>query len=143
VREALDQLVLPSSELERLEHLAHAPADSVLVVADPEQAGMKTQKLAGSELLVDERAVGNESERRFRRLGMGGQVVSVHQHTAGGRLQETADHAERGGLAGAVWPEKPVDLARGDVEADAVHGCELPVRLDQILNGDHRCDGGD
>ena len=54
VREALDELVLPPAELEQIEHLAHALVEPVAV--DAVQAGVKPQKLAGGELLVDVRA---------------------------------------------------------------------------------------
>src|SRR5204863_1381061 len=40
-------------------------------------------------------------------------------------------------LAGAVGAEEAVDLSRFHVQADAVDGRELPVRLDEIVDGDH------
>ena len=54
------------AELEELEHLVHALADAGAVEAV--EPAVEAQELAGGELLVDERAIGNEAERRFRRL---------------------------------------------------------------------------
>ena len=55
-------------ELEQLEHLAHALADAGL--AEAVEAAVKAQELAGRQLLVDERPIGNEAERHLRGLGL-------------------------------------------------------------------------
>ena len=47
-----------------------------------------------------------------------------------------ADHAHRGGLAGAVRAEQPERLARRDLERDAVDGGEVAVLLDEVGGGD-------
>src|SRR5438067_905814 len=47
----------------------------------------------------------------------------------GGR-EQGGEHVDRGGLAGAVRSQEPVDLARRDLQVDPVHGAgpllELP-----------------
>ena len=42
----------------------------------PVEAAVEAQELAGGELLVEERPVGNEAERALRRLGLPRQVVA-------------------------------------------------------------------
>jgi len=51
------------------------------------------------------------------------------------RLHETHHHVERGRLPGAVRPEQPNDLARGDIEGDAVNNPPSPVGLAEALCG--------
>ena len=114
VREALDQLVAPAAQLEQIEHLADARLDGAVVHAV--EAAVEAQELAGGELLVDERPVGDEAERRLRRLGRRRQVVAVDEDPAGGGLEQPGDHPDRRGLAGAVGAEEAVDLPRRHVE---------------------------
>jgi hypothetical protein len=59
--------VLPASELEQLQHLGRAPAKRPVVHAV--EPAVEPQELSRGQLLVDERAVGNETERRLGRLG--------------------------------------------------------------------------
>ena len=115
------------------------PVDAVAVEAV--EAPVKPQELAGGELLVDERPIGDESERRLRELRLRGDVVPVDHDAAGGRLQQPGDHAERRRLSRAVRAEEAVNLSRLDVEADAVDRGELAVLLDEIVDGNHRGDG--
>ena len=136
VREALDQLVPPPAQLEQLEHLADAGLDRGLVHAV--EAAVEAQELAGGELLVDERPIGDETERRLGGLGLVGQVVAVDDDAAGGGLEQAGDEADGGGLAGAVGAEEAVDLARLHVERHAVDRGELAVLLAQVLHADHR-----
>ena len=131
VREALDQLVLPPAQLEQVEHLVHAIHDAVAI--EPVQARVEPQELAGRELLVDERAVGNEPERGLRELRLGGGIMAVHDDASRGRLQQAGDHPQRRRLARAVRPEEAVNLARLHVERDVVNRRELAVLLDQVV----------
>ena len=81
--------------------------------------------------------VGDEAERGLGRLRLLRQVVAVDRDPARGGLEQARDHADGGGLARAVRAQEAVDLARGDVEAHAVHGGEGSVLLDQRLDRDH------
>src|SRR5438876_7062567 len=98
---------------------------------------MKTQEFAGRELFVDERPIGNESQRRLRALGIRGHVVAIHQDPARRRLQQPRDDPNGGRLARTVRSEKAVNLPRRHVEADVVHRGGGAVLLDEILNRDH------
>src|SRR5688572_21719887 len=135
VREALDQLVLPLRELEQLEHLVHAPGD--LAIGHSVEARMKREELAGSELVVDERSIGDEAKGSLGRLRLSLDVVPVDDYAPGRRLQQAGDHAHGGRLAGAVRTEEAVDLSRLDAQTDAVDCLETAVDLDEVLHRDH------
>src|SRR3982750_1777494 len=107
VRKTLDELVFPSSELEQLEHLAHAIATRWTI--ESVQSSMKPQEFTRGQLLVEEWTIGNESERRLRALRVRLQIVAVDENPSGGRLQQSRDHADRRRLAGAVRAEKDDD----------------------------------
>ena len=47
------------------------------------EPGVEAEELARGQLLVDERAIGDEAERRLRRLGFGCEVVTVDEDAAG------------------------------------------------------------
>jgi hypothetical protein len=49
---------------------------------------------------------------------------------------------QRGGLAGAVGPEDPEELAALHLEADPVDGPDGAVRLPQVTHGYGRCHAG-
>jgi hypothetical protein len=78
---------------------------------------VETQELAGGELLVDERPVGDESKRGLGRFGARGEVVSVDEHAACRRLEQAGDHPDRRRLPSAVRAQEPVNLSRLDLEA--------------------------
>ena len=126
---------MPCEQLEQFEHLADAIVDAV--IGNPVQPGVKREELAGGELLVDEGTIRNEPQRRLGGFGRDGQVVAVDQDVPGGRLQQAGDHANGGGLAGAVRTEKPVNLARLHLEADAIDRGERAVALDETSDRDH------
>ena len=89
---------------------------------------MKAQELAGRQLLVDERPIGDEAERRLRALrARVARSWPLTRMRPGRRLQQPGDHPERRRLAGAVRAEEAVDLAGLDVEADAVDRGERAV----------------
>src|SRR5207244_7906282 len=66
VRKTLHQFVFPSSELEQLEHLAHAFATRRTI--ESVKASVKPQEFTRGQLLVEEWTIGNESKRRLRAL---------------------------------------------------------------------------
>ena len=106
---ALDQLVAPLLEIEQREQLARAVLDlrPVLVV----QPGDEAQELGARQLLVDERAVGNEAELALRGDRIGDDIDAADVHGAARRPQDAGDHAQRRRLAGAVGPEEAEQLA--------------------------------
>ncbi len=57
-----------------------------------------------------------------------------HRHAAGGRRQQTHNHRDGGGLAGAVAAQKSGDRAVRDFKRNTVHGRHLLVDLDEALD---------
>ena len=49
-------------------------------------------------------------------------------------LMQALEHLDRRGLARAVRPEQPEDLAAPDLEADAVDGLDVAVRLAHVAD---------
>ena len=73
----------------------------------------------------------------FTASGSRRDVVAGHASGPGGRREEAGEHADGGGLPGAVRAEVAEDLAALDLERDAVHRAELPKRREVP-----RLDGG-
>src|SRR5215470_199740 len=97
VGEALHQLALPARQLEQPQHLRHPVADPVAVHAV--EPAVEAEELARGELVVDEGPVGDEPQRRLRRLGARGEVLTVDHDPAGGGLEQAGDDADRRRLA--------------------------------------------
>src|SRR5262249_48333986 len=66
------------------------------------------------------------------------QVDSGDAGIARGRFEQTAQHAEGGGLAGTVRPEKAVDLSGAHLEADVIGRDEIAETARQI-DCAHQC----
>src|SRR6266550_3767943 len=128
---ALDKLVGPFLEVEQRHQLASPVLDLVTILSV--QPGDETQKFGAGELLVDERAVGNEAEFRFRGERIFGEVDSREVNRAGSRLQDPGDHAQRRRLPRPVRAEEAEQLAVGNSEIDAIDRCERSVILGQAL----------
>ncbi|GAA5017727.1 hypothetical protein GCM10025734_68890 [Kitasatospora paranensis] len=75
--------------------------------------------------------------------GQRGQFDAVHGDAAGGGPLQHVHAADEGGLAGTAGADDSVDLARTDVQVDAVEGGDLSaagtVDLREVLGGDHGC----
>ena len=97
------------------------------------QPGDEAQKFGAGELLVDERAVGNEAKFRFRGERVLGEIDPREVNRAGSRLEDAGDHAQRGRLPRAVGAEEAKQLAVGNSEIDAIDRCERSVILGQAL----------
>src|SRR4029077_6230277 len=63
-------------------------------------------------------------------------VHTADRRGAARRLQQAAQHADGGVLAGPVSPKKAKHLALGDVERQPVDGHEIAEALREIGNGD-------
>ena len=81
---------------------------------------------------VDDRLLEHDRARPARRERLGDDVPAGEPGGAGGRGDGPGEHADGGGLAGAVGPQEAEDLAGEDVEVDATHGLHIArVRLGQ------------
>ena len=74
-------------------------------------------------------------------LGVAHGVETEDARLSGARQQNAAEHAQRGGLAGAIRADESEDLAGGDFEGEAVDGEGLAETLRQPheLDGVHGC----
>ena len=85
---------------------------------------MKSQVLAHAQVLVEREALGHVADAPAQRLGLAGHAQAEHRRRAAARREQPAEHADRGGLAGAVGPEEAVDGLARDLEVDVVDGGE-------------------
>src|SRR4029077_9065948 len=76
-------------------------------------------------------------ERRRRRIGR-----AVDLHRPGVRRQRARDHVEECALAGAVLADQRVDLARRQVQVDAVERHRRAEALAKSRKGEHRLASG-
>ena len=67
-----------------------------------------------------------------------GDVDAVEHYAAGVGIDHAAGHAEAGRLAGAVGAEQPDDLARIDLEIDAIDDATASVSFHQAANFEQR-----
>src|SRR5580698_2383446 len=88
---------------------------------------------------VREQAVALEDHAHVA-LGRGdrGHVPAVHGYRAGVRGLKARDDAQRSGLAAAGRPEQRDELARRDVEGQAVEGADRAERAAEALQRDRR-----
>ena len=66
------------------------------------EPGAVAQVLADPHLAVERHRLRQVADLPPRQDRLGDEVVAVHRHPAGRRRQEAGDHADGGGLAGAV-----------------------------------------
>src|SRR4029079_6843476 len=98
---------------------------------------MEAQELTRGELLVNERTIRDEPQRRLRQLRINGDVVAVHDDATRGWFQQPRDHAQRRGLAGTIGSEKTVYLTGLHVEGDVIDCGKPAVLLHEMLDRDH------
>src|SRR5262249_34961339 len=73
-----------------------------------------------------------------RARGVVAKVDAGDASVALGRLEQAAEHAEGGGLAGAVWPEQAEDFAGVHFERDVRGGTEVAEALGETARADDR-----
>src|ERR1051325_5596888 len=101
------------------------------------QTSDESQELTARELLVDEWAIGNETELHLRGDRILGDVDPADLHHATSRSQNAGDHSQRRRLARAIRSEKTKQLAARHFEIDAVDGSEGSVLLRKFGEFDH------
>src|SRR5690606_9359759 len=83
-------------------------------------------------LLVDRRELAGEAHAGAHGVRVVDDVVAEHAGRARRGLQQRGEHADRGGLAGAVGTEHAVHRAGPNVEVDGVDGARLAELLDEL-----------
>ena len=102
-------------------------------------AGAKKRRFSPrAQVRVERELLRHVADRRLGRDAARGRAVVPATDLAGVRLEQPADHRDRGRLAGAVRAEQPVGLPLRDREADAAHGLELAEALAQTAALEHR-----
>ena len=129
-RDRADELIGGVLEPEAREHPAGAVAD--VAIAQVVDAAVERDVLADGEVLVEREALAHVADVALDALGLAGDVVSGDGRAAGGGREQTGQHPDRGGLAGAVRAEEAEHLAGADVEGDAVDGGEGAEAARQI-----------
>jgi hypothetical protein len=90
----------------------------------PRTRAAQDQFLAGGGLVPGAAALGDVPDPAAHLAGVAAQVGAGDRGRAAVRFDECGQHPQRGGLAGAVGPEKSEDLALGDVQVDAADGLD-------------------
>ena len=101
-------------------------------------AAEEAEVLAHREVVVEAEALAHVADLPLHALGVPRDVGAEHEARARGGGEQAAQHADRGGLAGAVRAEEAEDLAFVHAERDPVHGLEGPEVLAELadLHGD-------
>ena len=104
--------------------------------SQPIEAAVKPQQLRRRERVVKTEMLGKKADARARRAIA--ERGAEHLSRAGCRLDQRQQHLDRGGLAGAVRPEEPEDLARTHAERQIRHGDGGTELLAQLLGLDNQ-----
>jgi hypothetical protein len=99
------------------------------------RAGHRAKVVAGAAARMEAGALQHGPDRA-KRLGERPVGLALDRRRAARRLGEAENHPQRGGLPGAVRPEKARDPAGLDVEADAIDGPHGPEALAQVADLD-------
>ena len=92
--------------------------------------------LPGGRPLVDVRRLGDEVDPPADRLELARDVVAEHPRAPARRLRPAGEDADHRRLPGAVGAEQAEDLARRDLQADAVQRAHVAVALREVLDLD-------
>jgi hypothetical protein len=92
----------------------------------------KGDVLLHSHVRIERIALKHHRHVAVARFGVS-HVDAIEEHPPLGRLVETRDDAQRRRLAGTRWPKQGKELARLDLEIDAVQRRNGAVSLDDIL----------
>src|SRR5207237_396442 len=118
---AADHVVPEVRELEEVEE-SFDGAPALLTSFEPVGVGDEAQELSPRQVRVDERLLVQVPEPGLCGLGLPPDVDAADGGAAGAGNGQPAEHAERGGLAGAVAPQQAEDLPAKHREVDTGDG---------------------
>jgi hypothetical protein len=102
------------------------------------------QVLAPRQVLVEVGGLHDAADVRHGRGVLAREVEAANANHAGVRPRQSHEHADRGGLAGAVGSEKTEHLAGIDLEGHVSDGDARPEAFRQVARGkDDLGHGGD
>ena len=102
---------------------------------------MKSQVLVGGEVFPQREFLRHVAEPAPDGFGVLHHGEAEHLGVPVAGQQHAAQHAQRGGLAGAVRAEEAVDAARGNVEVDVVDRDLVAEFSRELPRGDRRAVG--
>ena len=105
-------------------------------LGDAVDAGDEFQVLAHREVLVEAEALGHVADLALDLVGLGADVVAEAGAVAFVGREQPAQHADGGGLAGAVGPEEAVDRAALDLHRQVAHHRPAVEFLGQVMDVD-------
>ncbi len=92
--------------------------------------------LAHREILIQAEALRHVADLALDLVGVAADVVAEAGALAAVRRQQAAQHADGGGLAGAVGPEEAVDRAALHLHRQVMHDLAAAERFRQALDVD-------
>ena len=135
-RERAGDLVAPVGEPALSQHLLHAGGADARGHAV--QSGVEAQILVHREILVEAEALGHVADALLDPLGLGGHVVAHHRAVAAAGIEDSAQHADGGRLAGAVGAQHAEDLTAVHAQRDVLHRDEVAEAARKVLRHDDR-----
>ena len=87
---------------------------------DAPEAGDEFEIFQRRQLVINHRLVGHPRHHLLGGDGIGQRIDAEHRHRAGVGPQQAGDHAQGGGLAGAVGAEQRVKFADADGEIERI-----------------------
>ena len=130
------QLPLPILEVVQLHEFVDALAR--LRLAEPLHGRQEFEVLAHAQVLEQREPLGHVADPPAQRLGLLRDAQAQHLDLALARRQQAAQHADGGGLAGAVGAEEAVDLRARHVEVDVVDRDQRAEAAGQPARADRR-----
>src|SRR5690606_32726367 len=80
----------------------------------------------------------DQADLRARRAIVANDVVAIDQHPPSARIDDAADDADQGGLAGTVGPKQSEDLPPADLQIDGFQRRVTGgVGLSELFDADH------
>src|SRR5262249_29309504 len=125
-----------AAEVDLLEERLHAARGGAPV--DAVRAGEEAEVLLDREIRVEGEGLRHVPGGALDALALPRDVPPGDAGVAGGRRDQSAQHADRGRLAGAVRAEETEDRAALDLEREPDDGIEGPEPAPQPLGGDDR-----
>ena len=101
------------------------------------QAALQVHVLAPGQEVVQRGVLQRRADVPAHLGALGRDVEARDRGAARGGRQQRREHVDGGGLSGPVGPEEAVDLARGDLEVDAVDGVDVALECpDEAFDDD-------
>ena len=103
-----------------------------LGLRDPEQVGVEVHVLVDREIAVESEALGHVADLILDGVELASHVVACHPGLAFGGIQQAAQQAQRGGLAGAIRTDQAEDFAARDFEVEMVDRRQFAEAASQV-----------